>query len=125
MEQRLGGPQSSVYRAIHVQRRLPAAVKVFPIPFSVGEDARKMFLRECEELKRLKHPCIARCFGGGFAERVAYLAFEFIDGESLESLLQRRERLPWEHVVEISQQICSALEYAHAKKLLPRASVPR
>ena len=124
IEERLGGPRSSVFRAVHVKRRIQAAVTVLPAPFFFGPDAQREFAREFETLKTLRHANVARCFGGGISDSVIYLAHEFVDGESLEALLARRGRLPWEQVVEISLQLCAGLNAIHSRDLLHRRLAP-
>ena len=87
IESRLGDhpSQSSVWRAIHVQQQKAIAVKVFQAPFGGTPEARAELAREWEILKKLSHPAIVRCFGGGFEETDAYLAYELIEGETLAS----------------------------------------
>lgn len=102
-----------VFRGIHLQQRKLAALRVFPIPLGMTPESRQAFASQLEQLKQLRHRGIVRCYGGGFDSRNAYLAYELIDGESLASLLARREKLPWETALESSQQLAEALQYAH------------
>ncbi len=120
IESKLGDhpSQSCVWRAIHVQLRKAVAVKVFAIPFGGTPEARAVFAAEWEELKKVQHPAIARCYGGGFEETDAYLAHELIDGETLSSQLERRTRLPWETVLEMAEPIVGALEYLHKRGIV-------
>jgi eukaryotic-like serine/threonine-protein kinase len=116
LEAPLGGKSSSVFRAVHMQQRLQLAVRIFSVPMGMTPEAKTDFARQMEALKTLRHPGIVRCFGGGFDQRDAYLVYELIDGESLENLLQRRDRLPWETALEYGLQICDALHLAHSTK---------
>jgi eukaryotic-like serine/threonine-protein kinase len=102
-----------VFRGIHLEQRKLAALRVFPIPLGMTPESRQAFAGQLEQLKQLRHPGIVRCYGGGFDSRNAYLAYELIDGESLASLLARREKLPWESALLSSQQLAEALQYAH------------
>ncbi len=79
-------------------------------------EAKRDFAQQMEELKALRHPGIVRCYGGGFDQRDAYLVYELVDGESLDALLERRQRLPWESVLDYGQQLCDALQFAHEAK---------
>ena len=124
LEQPLGGSSGSVYRAIHVEQKLPVAIRLFSVPFGVGDVTKRGFVDEASTLKTLKHPNIARCYGGAIAEDQAYLAYEFIEGETLADLIAKRGRLSWEHVVEIASQIASGLEFAHEKKIVHQALLP-
>ncbi len=120
IESKLGDhpSQSCVWRAIHVQLKKSVAVKVFAIPFGGTPEARAIFAAEWEQLKKIQHPAIARCFGGGFEETDAYLAHELIEGDTLSSLLERRTRLSWESVLELAEPIADALAYLHAKNMV-------
>lgn len=115
LEAPLSKPKSTgqVFRCIHLQQRKLAAVRVFPIPLGMTPESRTAFASQLEQLKQLRHRGIVRCYGGGFDSRNAYLAYELIDGEPLDTLLERRQRLPWETALDYSQQLSEALQYAH------------
>ncbi|MCA9125825.1 MAG: serine/threonine protein kinase [Planctomycetales bacterium] len=102
-----------VFSAIHLEQKKSAAVRVFPIPMGMTPESREAFAGQLEQLKQLRHRNIARCYGGGFDTRNAFLAYELVDGESLSSILKRRDKLPWESALDYSKQIAEALQYAH------------
>lgn len=110
--------ESSVWRAIHVQHRRMLAVRIFQVPFGGTVESRQQFADEWESLKRLNHPAIVKCFGGGFEESRAYLVHELIEGPTLESELERRGRLPWETVLELAEPLTEALKYLHDRGLV-------
>jgi serine/threonine protein kinase len=116
LEAPLGGKTSSVFRAVHVQQKLQLAVRIFSVPMGMTPEAKSDFALQMEALKSLRHPGIVRCFGGGFDQRDAYLVYELIQGDSLESILKRRERLPWQSALAYGLQLCDALQTAHAQK---------
>jgi eukaryotic-like serine/threonine-protein kinase len=116
--------QSSVWRAIHVQLKKAVAVKVFSLPFGSTPEARATFAAEWETLKKLEHPAIVRCYGGGFEETDAYLAHEFLEGETLAAQLERRTRLPWETVLDMSETLIDALKYLHSRELVHGCILP-
>lgn len=120
MESKLGDhpSTSSVWRAVHVQHQRAVAVKVFSVPFGGTPEARAEFADEWERLKAVRHPAIARCYGGGIEGAEAYLAYELVDGETLAAQLQRRGRLPWESVLELAEPIADALDYLHRRDLV-------
>jgi eukaryotic-like serine/threonine-protein kinase len=102
-----------MFRAIHVEQRKLLAVRVFAIPLGLTPESREEFAEQLEQLKSLRHEAIVRCYGGGFDSRTAYLVYELVDGESLDKVLLRRGRLPWETALEAAQQLTEALQYAH------------
>ncbi len=102
-----------VFRGIHLEQKKLAALRVFPIPMGMTPESRQAYASQLEQLKQLRHAGIVRCYGGGFDNRNAFLAYELVDGESLATQLARRDRLPWETSLDISQQLTEALQYAH------------
>lgn len=126
LETKLGDfpSQSLVWRAIHVEQQKAVAVKVFSVPFGGTPESRALLAREWEKLKRLNHPAIARCYGGGFEDNDAYLAYELIEGQTLASQLERRPRLAWDAVLDFAIPIAEALVVAHGKGICHGAIVP-
>ncbi len=120
IESKLGDhpSQSCVWRAIHVQLQRAVAVKMFSVPFGATPEARAKLAREWELLKKLGHPAIAKCYGGGFEESDAYLASELIEGETLASQLERRTKLPWETVLDMAEPIMDAIGYLHGREIV-------
>ncbi|TWU57022.1 Serine/threonine-protein kinase PknL [Rubripirellula tenax] len=120
IESKLGDhpSQSCVWRAIHVQLKKAVAVKVFATPFGGTPEARASFASEWEQLKKLQHPAIAKCYGGGFEEKDAYLAHELIEGETLALQLERRGRLSWETVLDMAEPLVAAIEYLHQNDIV-------
>lgn len=120
--ERSGG--GSVWRAIHIEQRKSLAVKIFSLPFGGTAEARREFAREWETLKRLRHGGIARCYGGGFEDSDAYLAYELIEGESLQDRVARRQQLPWESVLDEADTLAEALAHAHDRQVVHGNLVP-
>jgi eukaryotic-like serine/threonine-protein kinase len=116
LEAPLGDSNGSLFRAIHVNQKMQVAVRIFSTPMGMTPEAKRSFAEQIESAKSLKHPGIVRCFGGGFDAHDAYLVFELVDGESLTQMFQRRERLPWEMVLEYGLQLSNALQEAHEKE---------
>ena len=113
LESPLGERGSNVFRAVHMQQKAQVVVRVFSIPLGMTPESKQEFADQLESLKALRHPGIVRCYGGGFDAKDAYLVYELMQGESLAASLKRRERLPWESVLDYGLQICEALQYAH------------
>lgn len=118
IESKLGDhpSQSSVWRAIHVDLKRAVAVKIFSAPFGGTPEARAEFAREWDILKRIEHPAIVRCYGGGFEGTDAYLAHELIEGETLSSQIEHRTKLAWETVLDMAEPIADALKYLHERE---------
>jgi eukaryotic-like serine/threonine-protein kinase len=113
LESPLGERGSSIYRAVHMQQKTQVVVRVFSQPMGMTPEAKQEFASQLDSLKAIRHPHIVRCYGGGFDAKDAYLVYEDVDGESLDKVLARKERLPWEMVLDFGLQLCDALQYAH------------
>ena len=113
LESPLGDRGSNVFRALHLQQRAHVVVRVFSVPLGMTPESKQEFADQLEGLKALRHPGIVRCYGGGFDAKDAYLVYELIQGESLAVTLKRRERLPWESVLDYGLKLCEALQKAH------------
>jgi hypothetical protein len=124
LEQKLGGPQSTVFRAMHLQQRRPVALKLIKIPFAATDALRTEFLDEMHVLKRFSHPHIAQCYGGKIEGQQAFIVSELVEGETLTALVTRRGRLAWEQATDIAEEICQALQAAQSADLHHHDLVP-
>src|SRR3954453_14745960 len=114
------GPMGVVYRATNEATGKPAAVKVISGEIAKQGEAYERFRREAEILQQFRHPHIVRFLGVGRAHGTAYLAMEYVAGETLERVLERRTQLPWREVVDLGIQMCAALHYAHERGVVHR-----
>lgn len=117
------GGMGVVYRARYVVNDKTVAVKILPADVT-DETLLGRFEREVEILKTLRHPNIVYCFGGSCENKRRYYAMELVEGGTLDDLLKRRGRLPWELVVEYAKQMCAALAYAHERGVVHRDVKP-
>lgn len=72
----------------------------------------------------LAHPNIVVIYDAGEAEGLCYIALEFVNGKSLQSLLDAGEKLTIPRLLHIMEQVCSALEYAHHHNVVHRDIKP-
>jgi len=117
------GQSAGVYKARHPSGQL-VAVKV--LPASKAKDAATLdrFLREGRLLTRLEHPHVVRAFQVGREGAVAFIAMEFLDGETLDELLDRRQRLPAPEAVRVVSQALAGLQHLHEKGVVHRDLKP-
>ncbi|MFN0056706.1 MAG: serine/threonine-protein kinase [Planctomycetales bacterium] len=119
-----GGGMGIVYRATYAKNGKVVALKLLPEDLSSNERLVARFDRELEILKKLRHPNIVPCFGGGRHGGQRYIAMELVEGGSLAERLQSRGRFSWEEVVRYGQQVCSALSCAHEHAIIHRDLKP-
>jgi tetratricopeptide (TPR) repeat protein len=83
--------------------------------------------REARAMGRLgDHPNIVTVHDVGDEDGQPYIVSQYMGGGSIEDLLRRaeRRRLPIEQGVQLTEQICRALEYAHARNVIHRDLKP-
>lgn len=125
IEKELGsGAMGTVYLAKHEETGQRVAMKVVSPNMGASKTAQVRFEREAAILKQLKHPNIVRLVGIGKVRKAPFYAMEYVEGESLDHVLNRRKRLGWEEVVELGQQLCSALQHAHDNGIVHRDLKP-
>jgi serine/threonine protein kinase len=93
-----------------------------------NEEFVERFKREARAAGRLRHPNVVDVTDFGFAragnESVAYLVMEYLDGCTLSDVLAEEERLPLYWVVDILEQVCSAVHEAHQQGVIHRDLKP-
>jgi serine/threonine protein kinase len=118
------GGMGVVYRATYTKTGQEVALKLLPPELQDNEKIVARFERELDILKKLKHPHIVQCYGGGRRGTQRFYAMELIAGGSLSQHLRMRGQLPWEEVLDYGLQICQALAYAHGNGIIHRDIKP-
>ena len=77
-------------------------------------------LKEPRMLARLNHPNIIGILSAEKETDLFFFVMEYIEGESLENLLEREKTLPHKIACRYILQICEALDYAHSQQVLHR-----
>jgi serine/threonine-protein kinase len=118
------GAMGTVYRATYEKTGQQVALKVMIAGLGTSDTAHARFEREGEILKQLNHPNIVKLFGVGRSHGTRYYAMEYIQGEPMDKVFQRRGRFPWEEVASIARQLCGALQHAHEQGIIHRDLKP-
>jgi serine/threonine protein kinase len=129
LEHLLGqGGMGAVYLATHLGTERYVALKLISPQFMRNEEFVERFKREARAAGRLRHPNVVDVTDFGFARvqegRVAYLVMEYLDGCTLGDVLAEEKRLPLEWVVDILEQVCSAVHEAHQLGIVHRDLKP-
>lgn len=129
LERLLGsGGMGSVYLSTHIGTGRDVALKLIAPQFMRNAHFVERFRREARAAGRLRHPHIVDVTDFGFArlgdDDVAYLVMEYLDGCSLGQVLREEKSLPLPRVVEILDQVCSAVQEAHQNGIVHRDLKP-
>jgi serine/threonine-protein kinase len=103
----------TVYEAVHAKSKEPVAVKVIAANLAQHQRFRRRFDAEIQTLIKLKHPNIVQLIGFGEEKGLLFYSMEYVDGENLQQELRRSKTLPWDRVVDLAIDVCSALKHAH------------
>lgn len=119
------GGMGVVYRARQTTMDRIVAVKVLLRSLASNETNVKRFQLEARAASRLNHPNTITIHDfGQTRDGTLYIAMEFLDGESLDRVLQREKRLDPQRVVRIMTQVCRSLAEAHAAGIIHRDLKP-
>lgn len=122
--ERLGrGRMAGVYRAMHTLGQT-VAIKVLPPSRAKNPQMLGRFQRETRLALRLKHPNVVRSFQVGEANGLNYLVMEYLEGETLDEVLQRRKRLPPAEGVRLAHQVLMGLQHIHEQGMVHRDLKP-
>jgi tRNA A-37 threonylcarbamoyl transferase component Bud32 len=85
---------------------------------------QEQFYREAEVVAKLSHPNIVTIYDVGEDLDLSYLAMEYLEGESLENYARKENLMSIRTSIEVTSQVCDALEYAHARGIVHRDIKP-
>ncbi|MBV8757941.1 MAG: serine/threonine protein kinase [Deltaproteobacteria bacterium] len=126
VENRLGaGAFGVVYKASHPVIGKQVAIKVLSLKFSVDPEASTRFVAEARAVNQIRHRHIIDIFSfGKLPDGRQYYVMEYLDGETMDALLERERKLPLDNLVPILRGIAKALDAAHAKNVAHRDLKP-
>ncbi|AEE16955.1 serine/threonine protein kinase [Treponema brennaborense] len=116
------GGMGTVYKAEHPSLKRQIIIKKLTIR---GNPAvRERFKREAQILLDLHSPYIVHMYDYFTEGPYHYIALEFVDGMSLDKLIQKQTALPVEIALLVFLDACYALKYAHKKGIVHRDIKP-
>ncbi len=129
LQRELGsGAMGTVYLAVDPNIGREVAVKALPLldtPAGTEREAvAARFFREAEAVGRLDHPNIVTVHDVGKEHDLAYMAMDYVPGESLDAWTHGSTLLPVWEVLEVGAQVADALAYAHGRKVVHRDIKP-
>jgi len=118
------GGQCSVYEARSATERV--ALKILHVSRPRTAESDERLRREAVAIQRIEHPNVVRLLDyGETSDGSPWLAMEYLDGESLATLLGRVKHLPEVELVALFAPICAALEAAHQRGVVHRDLKPQ
>src|SRR5215469_10939421 len=122
------GAMGVVYHAIDPNIGRPVAIKTIQLGSVRNSDEqqrlRERLFREARSAGILSHPGIVTIYDVEQQDDVAYIAMEYVDGPTLDSLLSGPQPLAPGQMFRILAQTATALDYAHQKGIVHRDIKP-
>lgn len=116
------GGMGRVYKVEHSLTRRTEAMKVLTAELATDTQSKR-FEREMKVLARLRHPNIVALHNALHSAEQLIILMEFIEGETLESILGKG-RISIQTAIGYIRQILRALEYAHKQGVVHRDVTP-
>lgn len=112
------GGMSIVYLAMDKRLNKQWAVKEIKKTVNGKQDEIivNSLLAEANLMKRLDHPALPRIVDIIDSGQTIYVVMDYIEGESLDKILNEYGAQPQELVIEWAKQLCDALGYLHSQK---------
>jgi serine/threonine-protein kinase len=118
------GGMGAVYKARQVSMDRLVALKILPPTLAKDKEFIERFFREARALAKMNHPNIVQGIDVGVADKYYYFAMEYVDGETVQSILTRSGAIPEKQALHIAQQVAQALHHAFRNGLVHRDIKP-
>src|ERR671933_108138 len=105
------GGMSSVYRAHDLLLDRKVALKVLHQQYAADEEYVERFRREARAVAMLSHPNIVTVIDRGEHAGRQFIVFEYVEGENLKTLIERRGPAPVEWALSLAIQIARGLSF--------------
>jgi serine/threonine-protein kinase len=125
LEELIGeGATGVVFRALHEADGRTVALKILKSRLSRDETYQRRFAREARAAREVKHRHLVPLLDAGVVDGHHYLAAEYIQGRSLEQLLETDGPLSLQPLLRITMEIATGLEALHRHGLVHRDVKP-
>lgn len=122
------GAMGVVYKAFDPHIKRPVAIKTIRRQLiddsEYGQSVAARFRNEAQAAGRLLHPGIVAVYEYGEDAEQAFIAMEYVEGNSLSHYLARKTRFPDQDVLSIMTQLLTALDHAHEQGVWHRDIKP-
>ncbi len=133
------GGMSTVYKAFDTVLERPVAIKLMHREIATDSDQLERFRREARAVAQLNHPNVVSVIdageepvaeedlvpGAGTAGGTPYIVLEYVDGETLKTLIRRDGPLEVPQALAYAIEISRALAAAHERQIVHRDVKPQ
>ena len=107
------GGMATVYLARDLETNEVVAVKILREELTEEKKYVERFLREAETALKLKHPNITQVKDFGRDGDIYYIVMEYVQGKTLEEIVDKKGALSEEEVIRIGIEVAKALDYSY------------
>jgi beta-lactam-binding protein with PASTA domain len=123
------GGMAEVHRGRDLRLGRDVAIKMLRVDLARDATFQLRFRREAQNAASLNHPAIVAVYDTGeerapTGEALPYIVMEFVNGRTLKEVLAAEGRLMSRRALEITADICSALEFSHRHGIIHRDIKP-
>src|ERR1700683_3531508 len=118
------GSMGNVYKARDRETGETVALKLLKPEIASDHAMMERFKNELLFARKITHKNVCRMHEFNRVGGIAYSSMDFVEGESLRSVLSRFGGLPQKKAVDLALQICSGLKEAHAQGIVHRDLKP-
>ncbi len=118
------GAMGEVYRAHDPVLGRDVAVKTMAASIGADAEQRSRFQREAQSAGRLNHPNIITVYDYGEEQGQVFIAMELLEGDDLKDLAARGPAFSLERTLDLMDQLCEGLAFAHARGVVHRDLKP-
>jgi serine/threonine protein kinase len=118
------GSMGNVYKARDRETGETVALKLLKPEIASDQVMMDRFKNELLFARKITHKNVCRVYEFNRLGDIAYTSMEFVEGESLRSVLNRFGGLPQRKATDLALQICSGLKEAHAQGIVHRDLKP-
>jgi tetratricopeptide (TPR) repeat protein len=119
------GGMGKVYKALDSEIQVEVAIKLLKPEIAADEKVIARFRNELKVAREIAHKNVCKVFHFGKEEQTPYITMEFVPGEDLKSLIQKKERLTEAEAISVAKQVCEGLMEAHRLGVIHRDLKPQ
>ncbi len=119
------GGMGAVYKARDRELDRLIALKVIRPELATDPAILQRFKQELILARNITHKNVVRIFDLGESEGIRFITMEYVDGEDLRTLLRRAGKFPPKDTISVIEQVCRALDAAHAEGVIHRDLKPQ
>jgi serine/threonine-protein kinase len=123
------GGMAEVHRGRDLRLGRDVAIKMLRTDLARDRTFQERFRREAQNAASLNHPAIVAVYDTGeeqapTGETIPFIVMEFVNGRTLKEVLTAEGRLMTRRALEITADICAALEFSHRHGIIHRDIKP-